>query len=289
MFIFFLIIQLRIAKQLFNKVIFIKINGIILHLLEKSVIIEKKGRLGYLTLNRPEKRNALSPQFVTEIKNALRLFNEDKECRAIIIKGNGEAFCAGADLIYIQSIQKNSFEENLADSKHLKEMFELIYNSPKLCIAQIEGPALAGGCGLATVCDFSFATPNSIFGYTEVKIGFIPAMVMVFLIPKIGEGKARELLLSGKVIDAQNAQEYGLINQVVKEDIDGFVFDFASKMIETTSALSVETIKQMFGNLKNMSLDEALEYACNMNAKSRAGADCIKGIAAFLSKEKLSW
>lgn len=254
-----------------------------------TVTIEKSGKLGFLTLNRPEKRNALSPEFITEIKHALVDFNNDSNIRTVVIKAIGEAFCAGADLSYIQSIQQNSFNENLEDSRHLKEMFELIYNSSKIYIAQIEGPALAGGCGLATVCDFSFATPSSLFGYTEVKIGFIPAMVMVFLIPKIGEGKAKELLLSGKIIDAVKAQEYGLINQVISENINLFVNDFAQKLSDSTSPQSVSKIKEMFGALKSMDLNEGLEYACKMNAKSRADSDCVKGIAAFLNKQKINW
>lgn len=257
--------------------------------MEKSVIINQKGSIGYLTLNRPEKRNALSPEFVSEIKEAIKGFNTNNNCRVVIIKGNGEAFCAGADLSYIQSIQKNSFEENLADSQHLKEMFELIYNSPKIFIAQVEGPAVAGGCGLATVCDYCFATPDSKFGYTEVKIGFIPAMVMVFLIPKIGEGKARELLLSGKLIDATKAVELSLINEVVNTEIGSYTSEFAKKLSDTTSPQSVANIKEMFGKLRNMNLKEGLDYACTMNAKSRAGEDCIKGIASFLNKEKLTW
>jgi methylglutaconyl-CoA hydratase len=152
---------------------------------------EVKDRVGYITLNRPEKRNALSYEMVSEIKLAFMNAEADKECKVIVIKGSGEAFCAGADLAYLQKLQTNTFDENLADSRHLMELFQFIYHSKKVVISQINGPALAGGCGLASVCDFSFATPESTFGYTEVKIGFVPAIVMVFLVRKVAEKNAR--------------------------------------------------------------------------------------------------
>ncbi len=151
-------------------------------------------RIGYITLNRPDKRNALSFDLVKELKEAFARAEDDAAVKVIVLRANGEAFCAGADLAYLQNLQKFSHVENLADSNHLKELFLQIYILKKVVIAQVQGHALAGGCGLATVCDFSFSVPEAKFGYTEVKIGFIPAIVMVFLIRKIGEGKARHLL-----------------------------------------------------------------------------------------------
>jgi len=148
-------------------------------------------RIGTITINRPEKRNALNFEIVQELKIALEMAANDADCKVIVLRAEGKAFCAGADLEYIQTLQNNTFEENLQDSGHLRELFQQIYLHEKVIIAQIQGHALAGGCGLASVCDFSFAVPEAKFGYTEVKIGFVPAIVMVFLIRKIGEAKAR--------------------------------------------------------------------------------------------------
>jgi methylglutaconyl-CoA hydratase len=251
---------------------------------------EVKDRVGYITLNRPEKRNALSYEMVSEIKLAFMNAEADKECKVIVIKGSGEAFCAGADLAYLQQLQTNTFDENLADSRHLMELFQFIYHSNKVVISQINGPALAGGCGLASVCDFSFATPESTFGYTEAKIGFVPAIVMVFLVRKVAEKNAREMLLTGDVFKADKALQYGLINYIIEpEELDDVVFKFAQKLCKQTSMQSVELIKEMLANVQSMDVNEALEYAAQTNAKARATDDCKRGIAAFLNKEKLSW
>src|SRR6478736_297001 len=176
------------------------------------VLYEVKDRVGYITLNRPEKKNALSHELVAELKDAFTQAENDTNVKIVVLQANGDAFCAGADLAYLQRLQKFSFEENLADSNHLKELFLKIYQLKKVVIAKVQGHALAGGCGLATVCDFVFAIPEAKFGYTEVKIGFIPAIVLVFLIRKIGEKLAKHLLLSGELVQANDAINFGLIN-----------------------------------------------------------------------------
>ncbi len=254
------------------------------------VLVEQKERTGYITLNRPEKRNALSHELVTELKLALDQAERDPGIKIIVLRANGESFCAGADLAYLQDLQKFSYEENLADSTHLKELFLKIYQLKKVVIAQVQGHALAGGCGLASVCDFIFAVPEAKFGYTEVKIGFIPAMVLVFLIRKIGEQRARHLLLSGELVPSTEAMNFGLINFVVtKEQLADKVSEFAQKLIKNNSANSMALTKQMIDHVQSMSLDEALAYAAKMNAEARASDDCRKGINAFLNKENLSW
>jgi methylglutaconyl-CoA hydratase len=254
------------------------------------VLYEVKDRVGYITLNRPEKRNALSFEFVNDIKAAFKQAEQDHTCKVIVIKANGEAFCSGADLAYLQQLQYYSHEENLADSQNLMELFRMIYTSPKVVISQVNGPALAGGCGLATVCDFCFATPTSTFGYTEVKIGFIPAIVMVFLIRKLGEKATKQLLLTGEVIPAEKALDLQLINYLADADsIEEAVFSFAFRLCKTTSASSLSYVKEMLNEVQNISLDEGLQYAAEMNAKARKTDDCKRGITAFLNKEKISW
>jgi methylglutaconyl-CoA hydratase len=154
----------------------------------------------------------------------------------------------------------------------------------------VAGAALAGGCGLASICDFSFATPDSKFAYTEVRIGFVPAIVMVFLIRKIGEMNARRLMLTGEMIDAQKAVEFGLINAVIDHEVlQEEVFLFASRLCKQASSQSLALTKQMIAEVQNLSLHGALEYAAQMNMKARASEDCRRGINAFLNKEKISW
>ena len=247
-------------------------------------------RLAYITLNRPEKRNAFNYDLVTELKIAFSYAENDNKAKVIVLNANGKAFSAGADLAYLEQLQKNTYEENLMDSNHLMELFELIYTHPKVVIAQIEGHAIAGGCGLATVCDFSFAVPEAQFGYTEVKIGFVPAIVMTFLLRKIPEGRAKQLLLTGQLIDAQQAKDYELINDVVdSQKIQEHVQGFSKKLCETAAGESLKRTKQMIARIQSLDLKEGLKYAAEMNAESRATKDCKKGIGAFLKKEKVNW
>lgn len=256
----------------------------------KYIEYEIKNRKAYITLNRPEKRNALSHELVAELKEAFQQAEKDEQVKVVILKANGEAFCAGADLAYLQQLQHFSHEENLADSSHLKDLFLTIYTLKKIVIAQVQGHALAGGCGLATVCDFVFAVPEAKFGYTEVKIGFIPAIVMVFLLRKIGEGKSKQLLLTGDMILAEEAMHMGLVNKVVSaHDIENHMESFAQRLIDTNSQHAMMLTKNMMAQVQSMTLEEALSFASKMNASARESDDCKNGIDAFLSKKKISW
>lgn len=258
--------------------------------MNQPILTNIKDRIGYITLNRADKRNALNSEMVEDMKKALRSFTDHSDVKVVIIRAEGSAFCAGADLGYLQQLQANTYEENLEDSRSLKELFYLIYTFPKVVIAQIQGHALAGGCGLATVCDFSFAVTEAKFGYTEVKIGFIPAIVKVFLLRKIGEGKAKQLLLDGDLINADEAMRMGLINWVVSsEELEEKVYTYAQKLIRQNSGQSMRLTKEMIAFVQEKSLDDGLEYAAQMNAKARSTEDCQKGIASFLNKEKLNW
>jgi len=249
-----------------------------------------KDRIGFITLNRPEKRNALNFELVTELKTAFSTLENDDQVRIIILKANGQAFCAGADLAYLQQLQHFSYEENLADSNHLKELLLQIYTLKKVVIAQVQGHALAGGCGLATVCDFVFTVPEAKFGYTEVKIGFIPAIVMVFLLRKIGEANVKQLLLSGDLVSAEAARQLGLVNRIFsKEALAYEVNSFAQKLLQANSAHAMMVTKQMIAQVQSMSLQEALTFAAEMNARTRASEDCKRGVSSFLNKETIVW
>ncbi|WP_200974381.1 enoyl-CoA hydratase/isomerase family protein [Echinicola sp. 20G] len=258
--------------------------------MEDQVKLEQKDRLGYIILNRPEKRNALNAAMVKGIQGALDVFEQSNTVKVVIIKAEGKVFCSGADLEDIKKMQTNTYEENLQDSQLLKALFYRLYNFPKLVIAQVQGHALAGGCGLVSVCDFVYAAPQAKLGYTEVKIGFVPAMVLVFLLRKLGEGKAKELLLGGELIEASQAVSVGLVNAVIEpENLDQKVQELANHFVEHNSGSSMALTKEMIGKVQGMPLEDALDYAAQMNARARASEDCKKGIAAFLEKKKIQW
>ena len=215
---------------------------------------------------------------------------EDHDVKVIILNATGPAFCAGADLEYLQQLQAFSYDENLLDSTKLKELFLQIYTLKKVVIAQVQGHAVAGGCGLATICDFVFAVPDAKFGYTEVKIGFVPAIVMVFLLRKIGEGKVKELLLGGELVPAEDALMLGLVNRIVaKEDLDSEVIAFAQNLLKSNSSQSMMITKQLIAQVQSMPLEKALDFAAETNAKARSSEDWKKGVNSFLNKQKIDW
>lgn len=256
----------------------------------KYINYSEEERIVTITLNRPDKRNALNDRVINELDSAFSLAAADENCRVVVLNANGKVFSAGADLAYLRTLQQNTFEENLADSQALKTLLLNINIHPKITIAMVEGHAIAGGCGLATVCDFVWTVPEAKFGYTEAKIGFIPAIVMVFLLRRIGEKNARELLLTGKLISAEEALKVNLVNEIVDaSEIQAAVLNFATKVADAVSPESVRRTKKLIGEVQSMSLTEALEHASQMNAHMRATEDCKRGIQAFLDKENFNW
>jgi len=247
-------------------------------------------RTGCITLSRPEKRNALNFEVVQQLKEAFKNAENDSNVKIVVLRSQGEVFCAGADLEYLQQLQQNSYEDNLKDSMNLMELYKLIYELKKVVIAQVNGHAIAGGAGLVSVCDFSFTVPTANFGYTEVKIGFIPAIVSVFLLKKIGEAKTKELLLSGHTISAIDAKHIGLVNFIEDSNkLENTVMEFAEKLAVSNSGMSMEFTKKLISQVQDLDLNQGLLFAAEMNAKARSTDDCKKGISSFLKKEKLSW
>lgn len=254
------------------------------------VLYSVEQRIATISINRPEKRNALNPELVSLLTETLIRASEDEEVKVIVLRANGTTFSAGADLVYLQQLQQNSYEENLADSENLKRLFTTIYYLPKVVIAQVEGHAIAGGCGLATVCDITFAVPEASFGYTEVKLGFVPAIVSCFLLRKTSETIAKRILFTGELFSAQQAFDYGLITFVTnKEDIHLKVKEFALSLCTEASANSLMVTKQLIGQTTNPELENSLSLAVQINARVRESADFKKGVAAFISKEKINW
>ena len=215
---------------------------------------------------------------------------EDPDVKVIILTGNGSVFSAGADLAYLQQLQQNTREENVVDSENLRRLYTTIYYLPKMVLAQVEGHAIAGGCGLATVCDLVFAVPEAKFGYTEVKLGFVPAIVSCFIVPKTGEARAKELLYTGKLIDAETAQAYGLVNFVTnKETIAQTVRSFARDLCTEASGNSLMITKQLLNQTTNPGLEKSLDMAVQINATVRESNDFKIGIANFLEKKTNKW
>lgn len=252
---------------------------------------ESAGRRATITLRRPEKRNALDDVMVQELTAAFTSAARDPAVKVAVLAGEGPAFCAGADLEYLQRVATYDLEANRADSRRLAALYRLIYELKKPVVAVVHGPALAGGCGLASVCDFIVASrEHARFGYTEVHIGFIPAVVMVFLIKRVGEGKARDLVLRGAVLDAEEAKQAGLASIVVpQKSLAGAVDGLVAGLLTENSAASMGLCKDMFAKLDGMNFLDAIDFAANMNAAARMTPDCKQGIEAFLTRTKITW
>lgn len=249
-----------------------------------ELLVSDSGPIRWLTLNRPEKRNALNDALVNALKDAIRVANGDDSLRAIVIRGAGKDFCSGADLSALQKIATASYEENLEDTRNLAELFVLIRNARVPVIAAVHGRALAGGCGLATGCDIVLATETARFGYPEVKIGFVPAMVAAILRRNLGEKKSFELLTQGFEYSAEEAVELGLVNRVFNEEnFDNAVTEFAS-VFAKVSRSAVEMTKHLLYSIDGERFEDAIEKGVVTNAKARMTVDCQNGIAKFLGK-----
>ena len=243
-----------------------------------------------LRLNRPDKRNALNADLVTALKDALTAAEAAEEVRVVVLTGNGSAFSAGADLASLKSLRTASPLENEQDSRHLAELFRQIYQHPKPIIAQVNGHAIGGGCGLAAVCDFSFVANDARLGFSEVRIGFVPAIVMVFVRRKLGEAAARDLLLRGRLVTAAQASEVGLVSRAVDgQRLEVEVQELARELATETSGSAVALTKRMMAQLPGMGFEEAMDYAVQMNAFARGTDDCQAGIDAFLNDEDPPW
>jgi methylglutaconyl-CoA hydratase len=241
-----------------------------------------------ITLNRPEKRNAISTPMIQEL---LAVLDEAErgECRVVIVTGAGKAFCSGMDLETLASIARQSPAQHLEDSQRMAAMFRRIWSFPKPLIAAVNGAAIAGGCGIATLCDFTLAVPEAKFGYTEVRIGFIPAIVSVFLTRQIGEKRARDLLLSGRIFDAAEAEELGLVNSIVApQKLLGASHELAD-VLRKSSPTSLRQTKRLLYDSAAATLDAELERAVAENAHIRSTRNFQEGLAAFLEKRQPVW
>ena len=248
-------------------------------------------RIITITLNQPERRNALDDVMIRELTDAFTVAGRSNGARVIILTGAGSAFCAGMDLEYLKKYAQLTHEENLEDARNLMRLLQTISSIKKPVIAALNGPAMGGGCGLAAACDFVFiAKEKGKIGAPEVRLGFLPALILIYLIKRMGEGRAREFVLRGDILDGVTAKERGLVSEIINdENLISAVNEFALQLAQTTSSSSVALTKDLFNRLNEMKLNEASEYAANLNALARKTEDFKKGIDAFLKKEKLKW
>lgn len=250
----------------------------------KTILYQVDAAVARLTLNRPEKRNALNEALIAGLKDGLRQANDDPAVRVIVITGAGADFCSGADLAALQKISQASIVENVADARSLMELFLLIRQVAVPVVAAVRGRALAGGCGLASACDLVLASTEARFGYPEVKIGFVPAMVMAILRRNISEKLAFELLTTGAEIGAEKAQQLGLVNQVFNEaEFAGALASYVS-VFERVSKSAVSLTKSLLYQTDGMAFSEALAAGVDVNVIARTTDDCQKLVAKFLKK-----
>ena len=243
-----------------------------------------------LTLDRPETRNALSANLVDALTAALADAAESAAVRVVVIAAAGKVFSAGADLAALRALRDASFSDNLADSERLGRLFEAILRHPKPVVARVHGHAIAGGCGLAAACDLSLVAESAVLGFSEVRIGFVPALVATFVTRRVGETAARELFLRGHRIPATEAARIGLVTRAVPDDaLDADLAALCQELATETSGSAIALTKTLLADLPGRSLSDALAHAAAVNAHARATDDCRAGVDAFLGKTDPPW
>jgi methylglutaconyl-CoA hydratase len=254
----------------------------------RTILVTEDADIQTITLNRPERRNAMTPEMQEELIAAMDAASVSS-CRVVVVRGAGDAFCSGLDLAELQSMNDKTAADHRAVAQRIATLFRTLYELPKPTIAAVQGAAIAGGTGLATICDFTLAVPSAKFGYTEARIGFVPALVSAFLALQIGDKRSRDLLLTGRLIDANEACRIGLVNEVVVfEALDERVRNLA-QVLATNSPQSLAATKRLLAAQNKAWLDAAISQALDANARARETADFKEGIAAFLEKRKPVW
>jgi methylglutaconyl-CoA hydratase len=254
----------------------------------KTIELACESGIATITLNRPEKRNAISFELIDDLLGALEEV-ETSDAIVLIVTGAGNAFSSGMDLDNLKALVGRSPEQNLKDSETMVRLFRSLYEFPKVTIAAVNGAAIAGGTGLALLCDFTLAVPEAKFGYTEVRIGFVPAIVSTFLLRQVGEKQARDLLLTGRIIGAEEAARMGLVNEIVApEALMTRARELAGLLMENSPA-SLRATKRLLTDHAGAELDDQIEAAVRENAAIRNTADFREGVVSFLEKRKPVW
>jgi methylglutaconyl-CoA hydratase len=247
-----------------------------------------ESEIATIALTVPEKRNAISAQMITDLLGALQQADEGP-AKVVIITGSGKAFCAGMDLDELQHVARQTQQKNLEDARRVTKMFYRLHSFPKPIIAAVNGAAIAGGCGIATLADFTLSVPEAKFGYTEVKLGFMPALVAVFLRRRIGDRQVRDLLLTGRIIDADEARRMGLVTEVVPTEMLMARAREIAGLLLAASPTAVAATKKLLLNFDRAAIRAELEVAMEANADIRSTPDFREGVTAFLEKRTPQW
>ncbi len=255
----------------------------------KHLTIRQRGPVARVTMTRPEVRNAFNASLIAELHEAFETLGTDGGVRAIVLAGEGKSFCGGADVNWMQASLELSLEENLEDARALSRMLRAIDGVPKPVIGRIQGAALGGGAGLAAVCDLAIAADDAVFGFTEVKLGIVPAVISPFVIAKIGLGQLRALGLSGERFSARHARTIGLVHDVVPEDELDEAIESAAKTFLSASPSAIAEAKNLFAAVAGSSYDETLELTAKSIAEQRTSPEGQEGLRAFLEKRRPAW
>jgi methylglutaconyl-CoA hydratase len=251
-----------------------------------TILVTDKAAIRTITLNRPERRNAMAPGMQVELIAAMEAAAADN-CRVLVFAGAGDAFCSGLDLSVLH--EARTAAEHRADAERIATLFRTLYELPVPTIAAVHGAAVAGGTGLATICDFTLATPAAKFGFTEARIGFVPAVVSAYLTLQLGDKRSRDLLLTGRIFDAAEAYRLGLVNEVVSSESLAERVQVLAETLVANSPQALAATKQLLAAQNKAWLDAAIEAALEANAQARETADFREGVAAFLEKRKPVW
>lgn len=253
-----------------------------------TIAVSENALVRTITLHRPERRNAMTPEMQLELIAALQ-DAAVSPCRIVVLAGAGEAFCSGLDLSSLQNISGKTAVQNREDAERIAMMFRTLYELPLPTIAAVHGAAIAGGTGLAMICDFTLATPAAKFGFTEARIGFVPALVSAFLALQIGDKRSRDLLLTARIFNAEEAYRLGLVNQVVPAEALTQRVEELAKSLLSNSPQSLTATKRLLSAQNKAWLDAAIAQAIQANADARATDDFHEGVAAFLEKRRPTW
>jgi methylglutaconyl-CoA hydratase len=255
-----------------------------------TIKVDIKDAVATVWLNRPDIRNAFNEVMISELITCFELFPERADVRVIVLRGNGKSFCAGADLNWMRDVAKYTYQENFHESLQLSKCFYTIYSSPKPTIAVVHGAAIGGANGLLAACDMAYCDHETVFSLSEVKIGIVPACISPYVIKRVGEYGARELMLTGRRINGPEAQSFGLVNKSIPAgELDAHV-NAVTGLLLSSGPKAVAQCKVLIDQVTNrISLDEALTYTAKMIADIRASEEGQEGMAAFLGKRKPKW
>lgn len=254
-----------------------------------TIIFEQLDGVAWISLNRPEVHNAMNEEMIAELTNVYISFSEIKDVRAVVLTGNGKSFCAGADLNYMKSIANLGTSENVEDGKKLAHLFKSVYDCPIPTIALIFGSVFGGANGILSACDIVIAEENTTFAFTEVKLGIAPATIAPFVIKRIGEFGAKELMLTGKRFNAREAQQWNLVNHVYNKDNEENPLNRILKQFKSSAPEAVKETKILIKEILGKDVNDGIDYTSKLIAKLRASDEGQEGMAAFLDKRKPNW